>query len=179
MALLDALDVLPRTAIRQRVWRTVRQGRDPLQGSASRGRWGGDNLETLYTAQEENGAIAEIHSLLSLQPIFPSKLQWFNYEVMAEIENIASLPSLPDLAKLGVNTENYRMREYERTQEIADAAFFLGFNGLLVPNARWNCANLVIFTDRIAPGALTIVSSDQPPEIDWKKWREVMARKPR
>jgi hypothetical protein len=34
----------------------------------------------------------------------------------------------------------------DRTQEIADSAYFLGFDGLIAPGARWACLNLVLFT---------------------------------
>jgi RES domain-containing protein len=170
MALLDALDRLPRSAIRQCVWRTVREGRDPLEGSKSRGRWGHDGMETLYTSHEEHGSVAEIHSLLSLQPVFPSKLQWLTYEIQAELEDVASLPTLPELAELGVDKERYRLREYGRCQEIADAALFLGFSGLIVPSARWECTNLVVLTEKTEPGQLTLVGS--PKSVDWSRWRE-------
>ena len=173
MALLDVLDALPRSAVRQRVWRTVREGRDPLEGRKSRGRWGHDGMETLYTSYEEQGSVAEIHALLSLQPVFPSKVQWSTHEVQAELENVASL-TLRELAELGVEIEKYRSREYERTQEIADAALFLGFSGLIVPSARWECPNLVVFTEKIEPGQLTLVGS--PNRVDWEEWREQVRR---
>ncbi|HEY8670102.1 MAG TPA: RES family NAD+ phosphorylase [Terriglobales bacterium] len=168
--LLDALDRLPRSAIRQLVWRTVREGRDPLEGGRSHGRWGHEGMETLYTSCEEEGSVAERHALLSLQPVFPSKLQWATYQVQAELDGVALLPTLPELATLGVDVEKYHHRDYARTQEIADAALFLGFSGLVVPSARWDCINLVVFPERIEPGQLTLVGSPGP--VDWPKWRE-------
>lgn len=168
--LLDALDRLPRTAVRSRVWRTVKDGRDPLEGGHSRGRWGHDGIETLYTSHEEQGAVAEIHSLLSAQPVFPSKVRWLTYEVEVELEEVLPLPTLPDLAALGVDTARYQAREYSRTQEIADATVFLGFKGLVVPSARWDCTNLVVFTERTDPGQLTLIGSPKP--VDWTSWRE-------
>jgi hypothetical protein len=177
MALLDLLDALPRSTLRQRVWRTVREGRDPLEGRKSRGRWGHDEMETLYTSYVKQGSVAEIHALLSLQPVFPSKVQWSTYEVQAELENVASLPTLQKLAELGVDVEKYRSREYGRTREIADAALFLGFSGLVAPSARWVCPNLVVFTEKIEPGQLTLVGS--PNRVDWEAWREQLRRNTR
>jgi RES domain len=127
-------------------------------------------METLYTSHEEQGSVAEIHSLLSLQPVFPSKLQWLTYEVQAEFDGVVSLPTLPELAELGVGVDRYHLREYGRTQEIADAALFLGFTGLVVPSARWDCTNLVVFPEKIEPGQLTLAGSPSP--VDWEKWRE-------
>jgi hypothetical protein len=58
---------------------------------------------------------------------------------------------------------------YSRTQEIAAAAAFLGFDGLIVPSARWDCQNIVLFLDAIDLEEVRPISV-QP--IDWKKWRE-------
>ncbi|WP_370691195.1 RES domain-containing protein [Bradyrhizobium sp.] len=63
-----------------------------------------------------------------------------------------------------------RKSGYSRTQEIADATVFLGFTGLVVPSARWDCTNLVVFTERTNPGQLTIIGSPKP--VDWTSWRE-------
>ncbi|MCG6204997.1 RES family NAD+ phosphorylase [Rhodopseudomonas sp. HC1] len=177
IALLDALDRLPRVAIRSRVWRTVRAERDPLEGGSSRGRWGHEQMETLYSSFEEDGSIAEIFSLLSSQPVFPSKLRWLAYELQAELEDVLSLSTLPELAALGVDTTRYTAREYRRTQEIADAALFLGFKGLVVPSARWDCSNLVTFTEKTDPDNLTLVSA--PKAIDWTEWRALRAARTR
>ena len=62
-----------------------------------------------------------------------------------------------------------------RTQEIADAAFFLGFDGLIAPSARWPCSNFVLFTDRIPPGLLDLAKTSEAP-IDWSDWRKTMPR---
>lgn len=134
-------------------------------------------METLYTSYEEQGSVAEIHALLSLQPVFPSKLEWSTYQVQVELENVASLPNLRQLAELGVDTDKYRSREYGRTQEIADAALFLGFSGMAVSSARWECSNLVVFTERIGPGQLTLVGS--PNRVDWDEWREQLRSRTR
>jgi hypothetical protein len=129
-------------------------------------------METLYASHEEQGSLAEIYSLLSLQPVFPSKLEWLTHEVLAEFDGVALLPTLPELAELGVDVAKYHLREYGRTQEIADAALFLGFTGLVVPSARWHCANLVVFPEKIDPGQLTLVGSARP--VDWAKWRKLL-----
>jgi hypothetical protein len=127
-------------------------------------------METLYTAFEAQGSIAEIYSLLSLQPVFPSKIQWLTYEIRAELDGVCAIPTLPELETLSVAVSRYRQREYGRTQEIADAALFLGFTALIVPSARWDCLNLVAFPERIEPEHLTVVGS--PKVVDWDEWRD-------
>ena len=58
---------------------------------------------------------------------------------------------------------------YERTQAIA-AAYFLEFDGLIVPSVRWPCLNLILFLDRLNLDlALRI---EETHDINWPAWRE-------
>jgi hypothetical protein len=172
--LLDALDALPRTPFEGTVWRTVREGRDPLQGHPSGGRWDPGTFDVLYTSLERDGAVAEIHFHLSRQPVFPSKLVWQLHEITVRTTKTLRFADLSALAPLGVDSERYGEILYGRTQAIGDAADFLGFDGLIAPNARWPCQNLVIFTERVAPAGLAIRSSAA---IDWATWREASRRR--
>jgi hypothetical protein len=58
---------------------------------------------------------------------------------------------------------------YDRTQEIAAAASFLGFDGLIAPSARWECQNIVLFLDAIGLEGIRTISSAP---VDWKAWRQ-------
>jgi hypothetical protein len=119
---------------------------------------------------ERDGAIAEINALLSLQPVFPSKMRCHSFEMNVRSTKALHIADLPTLQKLGVDTAAYQERRYDRTQMIADAAFFLGFDGLIVPSARWACKNLVLFTSRLQPGDVEL-ASDNGTQIDWNAWR--------
>jgi hypothetical protein len=80
------------------------------------------------------------------------------------------LADLSALAKLGVPTANYGDLDYGRTQEIGDAAAFLGFDGIIAPSARWDCQNLVLFCDSFAPDELVVAESEP---VDWNSWRQL------
>jgi hypothetical protein len=80
---------------------------------------------------------------------------------------------LSALAKFGVPVENYGDLDYTRTQEIGDAAAFLGFDGIIAPSARWLCNNLIIFSDRFSPDEFTVLGSEP---VDWTAWREERRR---
>ena len=137
LTVLDALDALPREAFAGEVWRVVREGRDPLLGGRSSSRWCDATFDVLYTSLERDGAVAEIHALLALQPVFPSKIRWFANRLRVSAAQTLKLADLPTLARLGVDTDRYADRDYSRTQPVAEAAFFLGFDGLIAPSARW------------------------------------------
>ena len=151
----------------------MRQGRDPLQGHPSAGRWDPGTFDVLYTSMEPDGAIAEIHFHLSRQPVFPSRLAYRLHEIAVRTTKTLHFADLSALVRLGVDRTRYREILYDRAQAIGDAADFLGFDGLIAPNARWPCQNLVIFTDRLAPTDLEVLSAVA---IDWTVWRKASRR---
>lgn len=175
LALLDAVDAFARESVDARVWRLVRSDRDPTLGAPSRSRWCNGAFDVLYTSFERDGAFAEIHALLSLQPVFPSKDHWFASKLQIKATQTLRLADLPTLSRLGVDTAHYAERDYARTQEIADAAFFLGFDGLIAPSARWSCLNLILFTERIPPGQIDVLEKSDSP-VRWDEWRKRVKR---
>jgi hypothetical protein len=169
--LLDTIDAFRREAFSAQVWRVVRDGRDPAIGSPSNSRWCNGAFDVLYTSLECDGAISEIHAFLSLQPVFPSKINWHCHALDVAIDKTLKLADMPTLRRLGVDVDRYQDQSYERTQDIADAACFLGFDGLIAPSARWSCLNLMLFTLRIAPERITVIE-DQRTVVDWAAWRK-------
>jgi RES domain-containing protein len=173
--LLDALDVLDRPPFEGTVWRVVREGRDPIQGHPWGGRWDPGAFDVLYTALEPNGALAEIHFHLSRQPVFPSTLRYRLHAVALTTRKTLRFADMRALERLGVEAARYRAILYARTQEIGDAAFFLGFDGIIAPSARWPCLNLTLFTDRLEPEHLGIVTSDP---VDLRDWGQARGQRP-
>ena len=175
--LLDALDAHKGIAFDGDVWRIVRQGRDPVQGSAAGARWDPALFDVIYSSLAREGALAEIHFHLSRQPVFPSKLVSVLYRISICTKRTLKFADMAALESVGVAAATYGDLDYRRTQEIGDAAFFLGFDGLMAPSARWACPNLVLFTDRFSPADFTVRQSDI---VDWPEWRREAAelRKP-
>ena len=168
--LLDALDELERHAFEGRAWRVVREGRSPLDGSRGSGRWNLSELCVLYTALDPDGALSEIHFHISRnQPIFPSRIRHELCELSTTTDQTLILADMDALVQLGVEKERYTEILYSRTQEIASAAAFMGFDGLIAPSARHNCNNLVLFLDNYNLEGIEVVS--QAP-IDWNAWQE-------
>ena len=176
LQLLDAVDAFKREPFAEPVWRIVRSGRDPLMASPSRSRWCNGAFDVLYTSVEKDGAIAEINAMLMLQPVFPSGMSWFAHKLRIDAKQALRIADYPALQQLGVDTSGYTGRNYARTQEIADAAYFLGFDGLIAPSARWNCLNAVLFTDRISPDQIEITGSATEPVMfdEWRKRQRIV-----
>jgi RES domain-containing protein len=170
LRLLDQVDALPRSGLVSIVWRLVREGREPLQGGSSISRWCNGEFDVLYTSLERDGAIAELHDLLNLQPVFPSKIVFRVHRLKVSVRRALDLTDFSTLSKLGVDISRYQDRNYATMQSIADVAYFLGFDALLAPSARWPCINAVLFTDRVEPANLS-VEATEPEPIDWMAWR--------
>jgi RES domain-containing protein len=168
-ALLDALDAFGRISYTGETWRVVRHGRDPLQGSASGGRWDPTLFDVLYTSLAPDGAVAEVHFHLSRQPVFPSRIRHGLHRIRVMTAKTLKLPDLDAMVALGIDPARYREILYEPTQEIGDAAYFLGFDSIIAPNARWSCDNLILFTDQIAVAQLEVIESS---EVNWTAWRK-------
>jgi len=166
-AILDALEAIDHEPFHGVVWRVVRKGREPLRGSGANGRWSaGGEFEVLYTSLERDGALAEIGYRLSLEPVWPSRIEHKIHAIRAEAERILRFADVASLGPFGVDPARYGTFEYGSTQAIAAAAHFLEFDGLIVPNARFNCLNLIIFVERTP--ALTLIETQS---VDWDRWR--------
>jgi hypothetical protein len=170
--ILDALEALDPQAFSGTVWRVTRIGRESLRGAAAHGRWSpSGEFEVLYTSLVRDGAVAEIGYRLSLQPVWPSRIEHEIHTIKVQTEHSLRFADVESLTPFGVDAARYRSFDYTATQAIAAAASFLGFDGLIVPNARFDCSNLVIFTER-AP-ALALIKTER---VDWDKWRRRRGR---
>jgi hypothetical protein len=175
--LLDAIDALLASPFDGVIWRIVRDGRDPLQCSAVGGRWDDRTFDVLYTSMTADGAAAEMYFHLSRgQPVIPSLVRYRLFELRVSLSASLRFATVDDLAALGLPAASFgqlsyfeRQAEYPRSQEIAEIAFFLGRDGLIVPSARSNAANVVVYCDRIAPAALEVVGDKGL--ITWDAWR--------
>lgn len=168
--LLDVVGAFEGQLFDGTMWRVVRTGRDVLDGSRGSGRWNTSEMSVLYGAAEQNGAIAEINFHLNLgQSVFPSRMRHDLFELAVKARRTLMLADMEQLKRLGVDDSRYRELLYIRTQEIGAAAAFLGFDGLIVPSARWNCQNIILFLDVIDLEEIRTISS-QP--VDWKAWRQ-------
>jgi len=126
----------------------------------------GEGRIEIATRLEREGATAEIGYRLSLEPIWPSRIEHEIHLIRAAVERALRFANLASLEPFGIDVARYRTFDYRATQALAAAAHFLEFDGLVVPNARFDCANLVLFTERNP--ALALVRSEP---VDWDAWR--------
>lgn len=166
-ALIDRLSALPVEAFAGEVFRATRISLEPLAFSTRGGRWGRDGgASVLYTSFERGGALAEISfqwSRLTPLPTKPAKLHRLRVTTRKSLRLIRA--SLPDF---GVDSARLGELNYQRTQDIGEAVAFLGHDGLIVPSARWDCDNLVVFGDNHSVECELELKGSET--IDWLKW---------
>ncbi len=171
--LIDAIEATDPVIFTDTVWRVVREGRDPTQCARSGGRWDDGTFDVLYTAQERDGAIGEMYFHLARgHPVFPSQVKYRLHELNVALDRALKLIDLDALAALGMDTSRFgqlsyqeREMEYPRSQDIAEVAHFLDFDGLIVPSARANCLNIVLFCDMVPPSSMEAVKDHG--FVDW------------
>ena len=170
-ALLERLSAFETERFDGEVYRATRVNLDPLAPSTSGGRWAprGDaraGVPVLYASLDRDGALAEItYHWRQLTP-YPTKPAAVHHIGVCVSKSLRLLRG--DLADLGVAAVRYNERNYRRTQEIGAAVAFLGCDGLLVPSARWDCDNLVIFADNHGvANRLEVIASEN---VDWQAW---------
>ena len=168
LELLDAIDKFARVPFEGNVWRVVRATRDVLQASRVGARWDPALFDVLYTSLERDGAMEEIYFHLSRQPVFPD-IAFQIHRLRIRAKQVLDISKTDDIVRLGIDLSTFTSFNYSRTQAIGDAAFFLGFDGMIVPSARSKAQNLVVFSDRIGPDDIEVIHSEL---VNWKAWLE-------
>lgn len=162
--LIDAIEAIEPIEYAGTVWRVVRQGRDPVRCSRSGGRWDDGTFDVLYTSKAREGALAEMRfHLMRGQPVMPSLVIYEMFELDLSLNRALRLLELDALAKAGLDTARYgqlscneKHAEYPRSQDIGEVAHFLDFDGLVVPSARHDCLNVVVFSDKVLPEDIAV-----------------------
>jgi RES domain-containing protein len=165
--LLDRLAAFSVETFRGEVFRATRRNLDPVAPSTNGGRWAPPGaIAILYTSLTPEGALAEVAfhwSALAPRPTKPVVL----HRIKVSARRTLRL-GRGDLSSLGVVAERYAEINYSRTQQIGAAAAFLGLDGIVAPSARWQCDNLILFTDNLGFGEHISVLDKQ--EVDWLAW---------
>lgn len=170
--LVDRLAALPVESFDGALYRATGLSIDPTMPSVNGGRWSVppaflDGISALYTSLEPDGAIAEVVSFLAGLTPPPSERPIKVSTLAVSIRELVRIER-SDFAALGIDESRYGERDYSRTQKIGSALAFLGRDGLIAPNARWDCFNLVILTDNHSLDEDLEVVFDR--QVMWREW---------
>lgn len=167
--LLDAIDNIDAVPFEGNVWRVAWANREPTAGSPGGGRWAPPNqFEVLYTSLDQDGAVAEVYNLLSRAPVMSSSNKTINC-IELSLARVLRLDG-EQLAQLGISDALANRPDNSRTRAVGEAAYMLDFAGLIIPSARWDCENLVLFLDRIDIN--TQIRVMETNDLNWPAWVE-------
>jgi len=167
--LLNAIDALSGEEFKGEIWRVTWASRDPLAGNAGGGRWSpDDHFEALYTSLQPDGALAEVYYHLARAPVMSSSNMRLNH-LKISLDNVLVL-DVEQLNSLGVDGPLASRLANSRCQAVGEAAYMMDYQGLIVPSARWECNNLVLFVERIDLNEhIELIDMS---EVDWPAWKE-------
>lgn len=169
--LLKFLGEKPQEEFSGPVWRARPVGGkyDPTTPANVDGRWASpEGPAVLYTSLEREGSLAEIafhwgqFTPLIKRPAALYKLRLKTSKTLRLIRT--------DLESLDIMWEDYLSTNYKATAAIGDAVEWLGCDGLIAPNARWDCDNLMVFTNKQPMTDEYEIKVLEREEVDWITW---------
>ena len=167
--LLSAVDAFSGQVFEGEIWRVTWASRDPLAGNEGGGRWSPDGrFEVLYTSTEADGALAEVYYHLSRAPVVSSSNMRLN-RLKTRLDNVLVLDAT-QLSALGIDDPLASRMDGNRSQAVGEAAYMMDYQGLIVPSARWECNNLVLFLDRLDLNEH--IELIEALEVNWPAWKE-------
>ena len=122
----------------------------PERENRSGARWNPPQTPAIYTSLVRETAISEADYYIGLQPIRPSARR-IVYRIEVTLHSVLDLSDSQTLAKLGLNQDSLASIHHSDCRMIGGAVEWLGHDGLLVPSARAEGMNLVIFPNRKTP----------------------------
>lgn len=92
-------------------------------------------------------------------------------KLFVSLDNVLEL-GIDQLKTLGMEDPLASRPRNALGQAIGEATFMLDFDGLLVPSARWDCSNLVVFLDPVPGDAKERLTLVEAMDVNWPAWRE-------
>ncbi len=123
-------------------------------------RWNPPGIAAIYTSLTREGVLAEAEHQLSIQPIRPRVTRTI-HTLDISLSSVLDLADIDLLTRLGVKPAELGADEMSACQELGGAAQWLDHDGLLIPSARSEAVNLVIFPANRGPEARFKVTASE------------------
>jgi RES domain-containing protein len=150
--LLDAIESLgSETLDRVTVWRHMFNDNPPELSNTRGARWNPAGLAAIYTSEDRETAIAEGQHAIDSQPLRP-RARRFVYELSVSTSKALRM-TVDDFPTLGLDPTELTSADFAACQRVGAHAAFLGYDALIVPSARADGSNVVIFVNELAADA--------------------------
>jgi RES domain-containing protein len=123
-------------------------------------RWNPPGVPAIYTSLSREGVLAEADYQISMEPLRPRARRTV-YQVRLVLHSVLDLSTVEALRRVGLNLSDVGALDYSKCAAVGGAAEHLGHDGLLVPSARFDAINLVIFPNRQTPDYLFEVDDQE------------------
>jgi RES domain-containing protein len=158
--LLDQLEALEPRPWRGTVWRHMFADYPPDRPNTTGARWNPPETAAIYTSLDRSTAVAEGDHAVAMQPIRPRAKRTV-YEVRVQVDAMLDLTDRDLLRAVGVDDAELTAIPSRACQTVGGATAWLERDGLLIPSARADGANLVIFVNLLDPDAeFEVVTSE-------------------
>jgi len=157
----DILDTLEERVVKDwkgYAWRVVIGLTEALRPNQRGARWNPPLTEALYCSLSEDLALKEIEALLDRQPVAITKRK-VPYRLRVRLNRVIELETGAELEAFGVLQDELLGEDLTNAQRIGAAVAWLGIAGLIVPSARGDGQNLVIFTNCLDPGDIVEIDN--------------------
>lgn len=148
--LLDVLESKRINGWKGLAYRIVIGDTSPLRANSRGARWNPPNIDALYTSLEREAAEREFEYLINTQPVRITKPAIL-YELDVSISTVIDLGDLSELGPIGFTVTALLSEEWSTAQEVGGAVSWLGDVGLIVPSARSDSHNLVVYVNNQEP----------------------------
>ncbi|WGJ88047.1 RES family NAD+ phosphorylase [Gordonia sp. SMJS1] len=160
-SLLDAIEQLGSESLTNvTLWRHMFNDNPPELSNTRGARWNPPGLAAIYTSSERDTAVAEGQHAIDSQPLRP-RARRFVYELRASASKALRITPA-DFDALGLTQQDLDGADFSGCQRIGEHAAFLGFDALIVPSARSDGTNVVIFINELSADAA--LERAAPPE---------------
>jgi len=161
--LLDRLEQLESARFEGQVYR-ITFGTTPPERANTRGaRWNPPDLAALYASLESATVVAEAEHLMSLQPVRPRAARTL-HTLRVSLPRVLDLRSRELLEEVGVSREAISSDDFWACRRVGEAVSHLGCDGILVPSARSEGSNLVIYPTNGSDSDIEVVESEILPD---------------
>ncbi|MBA3687596.1 MAG: RES family NAD+ phosphorylase [Chloroflexi bacterium] len=141
----EALWKLPTTSVPDTVWKHTFVRQSPTTPNVRGARWNPRGVPAIYLATDRKTALAEGRYLAGQQPQAIKKDRQIHALRIDGLKNVLDLRDRRTLRALGVSETELESPDHGACQLIGGTAEWAGYDAMLVPSARAEGANLVVF----------------------------------
>lgn len=133
------------------VWRVVVEGTGLLRPNQRGARWNPPLVEALYCSLTPETARKELEHVLASQPMEVTRKRVL-HKLSVQLERVLYLRDPDVLSEFGFGKDVILGDEHSMTQYLGAAIHWLGCAAVIVPSARHEGHNMVVFPENIGEG---------------------------